>query len=69
MGRSPTREFNMEATKRIEKLKEKWGCKSDAELAQRLEIKPQQITKWKVNGFPAYVGRLIDEILGEDSKR
>jgi hypothetical protein len=45
------------------------GCKTDAELAVRIQSHPPNITRWKKRGFYPILANLVDALLEEIEKK
>jgi predicted transcriptional regulator len=53
----------LDPEKRIERIKRLLDCKSDSELARRLELKQPQIARWKRGEFSKSMAMLVDYLL------
>lgn len=63
MAGKPKKEHNPEAVELINRLKERIGCKTDAELGRRLNIDPTIIARWKRRGLTDITKGFISIIL------
>lgn len=66
-GRRPKKEQDPEIVELLEELKAKLKMKTDRELAEFLNCKPALISRWKTDGFPEYVKRLI-KLINQQNK-
>ena len=51
--------------RRVERIKKALGCKTDAELAERIQSHRPNVTRWKTRGFYPVQANLVDALLDE----
>lgn len=54
---------NAQTMQLIQRLKQQFGCHSDAHLAQLLGLKESQVASWCYKDFPPYVVKILDKVL------
>jgi hypothetical protein len=52
-----------ENEKRVDRIRRLLGCKSDVELAKKLETQQPQISRWRRGELSKSMVRLIDELV------
>jgi hypothetical protein len=57
-----------ENDRRMNRLRRYLGCRTDSELAAKIDAKQPQISRWRTTGFPRSTGELVDKLIKIISK-